>query len=44
MFTNTTDAKTPLRPSDIEMFMITNTTLTPITITIPHIEDTNNFI
>ena len=30
--------KTPQRPSDIEMFMITNTTSTPITITIPHIE------
>ena len=38
MFTNTTDAKTPQRPSDIEMFTITKTTSTPITITIPHIE------
>ena len=38
MFTNTTDAKTPQRPSDIEMFTITNMTSTPITITIPHIE------
>ena len=38
MFTNTTDAKTPQRPSGIEMFMITNMTSTPITITIPHIE------
>ena len=38
MFTNTMDAKTPQRPSDIEMFMITNMTSTPITITIPHIE------
>ena len=38
MFTNTTDAKTPQWPSDIEMFMNTNMTSTPITITIPHIE------
>ena len=38
MFTNTTDAKTPQRPSDIEMFTITNMTSTLITITIPHIE------
>ena len=38
MFTNTTDAKTPQRSSDIEMFMITNMTSTLITITIPHIE------
>ena len=38
MFTNATDAKTPQRPSDIEMFTITNMTSTLITITIPHIE------
>ena len=38
MFTNTTDTKTPQRPSDIEMFTITNMTSTLIMITIPHIE------
>ena len=29
------DVKTPPRPNDIEMFMITDITSTPITITIP---------